>query len=133
MTSRGFVYGTSSNNLSQTVQSGSGTGNFTTTLSGLSAGTPYYYKAYATNSIGTAYGEVTMFNTPVNGHDWVDLGLPSGIHWATCNVGANTPTEYGSYFAWGEPTTKSTFTSSNYTYSSNPSTLPASADAATAQ
>lgn len=133
ITSRGIVYWTSSSNLLQTVVCGSGTGNFTTTLSGLSAGTTYYYKAYSTNSVGTSYGEVMMFNTPVNGHYWVDLGLPSGTLWATCNVGANTPTEYGSYFAWGEPTTKSTFTSSNYTYSSNPSTLPASADAATAQ
>ena len=133
VTSRGIVYWTNSNNVSQTVICGSGTGNFTTTLSGLSAGTTYYYKAYSTNSVGTSYGEVMMFNTPVNGHYWVDLGLPSGTLWATCNVGANTPTEYGSYFAWGEPTTKSTFTSSNYTYSSNPSTLPASADAATAQ
>lgn len=37
-----------------------------------------------------------------NGHTYVDLGLPSGTLWATCNVGANSPTEYGKYFAWGE-------------------------------
>ena len=37
-----------------------------------------------------------------NGHEWVDLGLPSGLKWATCNVGANAPEEYGDYFAWGE-------------------------------
>ena len=37
-----------------------------------------------------------------DGHDWVDLGLPSGILWATCNVGASKPEEYGDYFAWGE-------------------------------
>ena len=37
-----------------------------------------------------------------NGHEWVDLGLPSGLKWATCNVGANSPTAYGNYFAWGE-------------------------------
>ena len=35
-------------------------------------------------------------------HEWVDLGLPSGTLWATCNVGANSPEEYGDYFAWGE-------------------------------
>ena len=40
------------------------------------------------------------------GHDWVDLGLPSGTKWATCNVGANSPEEFGDYFAWGEPSTK---------------------------
>ena len=38
-----------------------------------------------------------------NGYEWVDLGLPSGLKWATCNVGANAPEEYGDYFAWGDP------------------------------
>lgn len=38
----------------------------------------------------------------LNGHDWVDLGLPSGTKWATCNLGANSPEEYGDYYAWGE-------------------------------
>ena len=37
-----------------------------------------------------------------NGYKYVDLGLPSGLKWATCNVGANSPEEYGLYFAWGE-------------------------------
>ena len=35
---------------------------------------------------------------------YVDLGLPSGTLWATCNIGANSPEEYGDYFAWGETT-----------------------------
>ena len=39
-----------------------------------------------------------------NGHEYVDLGLPSGLKWATCNVGASSPEEYGLYFAWGETT-----------------------------
>ena len=39
-----------------------------------------------------------------NGYEYVDLGLPSGLKWATCNVGANSPEEYGLYFAWGETT-----------------------------
>ena len=34
--------------------------------------------------------------------DWVDLDLPSGLLWATRNVGATSPEEYGDYFAWGE-------------------------------
>lgn len=38
----------------------------------------------------------------VNGHEWVDLGLPSGTKWATCNVGAASPDEFGDYYAWGE-------------------------------
>lgn len=40
----------------------------------------------------------------VNGHEYVDLGLPSGTLWATCNVGANNPQEIGALFAWGETT-----------------------------
>ena len=35
-------------------------------------------------------------------HAYVDLGLPSGLLWATCNVGANRPDDYGNYYAWGE-------------------------------
>jgi uncharacterized protein YjdB len=52
----------------------------------------------------------------VGGHDYVDLGL--SVKWATCNVGATTPEEFGSYFAWGETTEKSTFSWSNYSYGS---------------
>ncbi len=44
-----------------------------------------------------------------NGHEYVDLGLPSGTLWATCNVGASKPEEYGDYFAWGETTTKESY------------------------
>ena len=49
--------------------------------------------------------------------DYVDLGLPSGTLWATCNVGASSPEEYGDYFAWGETTTKSTYDGSTYKWS----------------
>lgn len=41
---------------------------------------------------------------PYNGHEYVDLGLPSGLKWATCNVGADSPEKTGLYFAWGETT-----------------------------
>lgn len=37
-------------------------------------------------------------------HEYVDLGLPSGLLWATCNVGANSPEDYGWYFMWGSTT-----------------------------
>lgn len=47
------------------------------------------------------------------GHEWVDLGLPSGLKWATCNVGATKPEEYGNYYAWGETATKSEYTENN--------------------
>ena len=49
-------------------------------------------------------------------HDYVDLGLPSGTLWATCNVGANVPEEYGDYFAWGETRPKSEYSWENYKY-----------------
>lgn len=48
-----------------------------------------------------------------NGHEYVDLGLPSGVKWATCNVGASNPWEYGDYFAWGEVSPKSIYTREN--------------------
>lgn len=56
-------------------------------------------------------------NGSYNGHDYVDLGLPSGTLWATCNVGAETPEDFGDYFAWGEITTKTTYAWSTYKYS----------------
>jgi hypothetical protein len=56
-------------------------------------------------------------------HRFVDLGLPSGTLWATCNIGATTPEGYGDYFAWGETTPKSTYSWSTYKYGSPSSTL----------
>ena len=47
-------------------------------------------------------------------HAWVDLGLPSGTKWATCNVGASSPEDYGDYFAWGETQPKSEYNWSTY-------------------
>lgn len=47
---------------------------------------------------------------------WVDLGLPSGLLWASCNVGASNPEEYGSYFAWGETQPKSVYDWETYAY-----------------
>ena len=44
------------------------------------------------------------FDFTHNGYEYVNLGLPSGLKWATCNVGASSPEEYGLYFAWGETT-----------------------------
>ena len=41
---------------------------------------------------------------PYNGYEYVDLELPSGLKWATCNVGATSPEQAGLYFAWGETT-----------------------------
>ena len=81
-------------------------------------------------SSGSDDGNTGGQSGTLDGHDYVDLYLPSGTLWATCNVGATTPEGYGNYYAWGETTTKSTYSSSTYTYSSNPSELPTSADVA---
>ena len=53
----------------------------------------------------------------LNGHTWIDLGLPSGTLWATCNVGTSTPEQYGDYFAWGETTKKAFYKWGTYKYS----------------
>jgi len=132
VTSRGFLYGTSANSLTQSVLCGSGIGCFTANLTELTPGTVYYYKAFATDDAGTVYGEVLSFGTgnsgsitgQTNGHNWIDLGLPSGTRWATCNVGATNPEEYGNYYAWGETTTKEYFDWDTYSWcNASPKTL----------
>ena len=50
-----------------------------------------------------------------NGYEYVNLGLPSGLKWATCNVGARSSEEAGDYFAWGETRPKSSYTRANST------------------
>ena len=52
----------------------------------------------------------------INGREYVDLGLPSGTLWATCNVGASKPEEYGLYFAWGETTGYTSDTSDGHSF-----------------
>ena len=51
-------------------------------------------------------------NPNTGNHEYVDLGL--SVKWATCNVGATKPEEYGDYFAWGETEPKSTYSWSTY-------------------
>lgn len=57
----------------------------------------------------TASGEL-------NGHSYVDLGLPSGTLWATCNVGADNPKEEGDHYSWGETRTKGSYSWNNYKF-----------------
>ncbi len=97
----------------------SGVGVFSTTLEGLTPSTDYYVRAYAVTDNGLAYGEELSFITldgGSNGHEYVDLGLPSGLLWATCNVGADSPEDYGDYFAWGETQPKDIYNWSTYQY-----------------
>lgn len=51
-----------------------------------------------------------------NGYMWVSLGLPSGLKWASCNVGADSPEYYGNYYAWGEVSPKDAYSWSTYKY-----------------
>ena len=51
---------------------------------------------------------------PVDEHEWVDLGLPSGTLWATMNVGASSPNDCWEYFAWGEITSKRVYNWNTY-------------------
>lgn len=53
----------------------------------------------------------------INGTSYVDLGL--SVKWATFNVGATAPEEYGNYYAWGETEPKTTYTYKNYKYYSD--------------
>ncbi len=53
------------------------------------------------------------------GREVIDLGLPSGTKWASCNVGATKPEEYGGYYAWGETEEKEVYDESTYKYYQN--------------
>ncbi len=57
-----------------------------------------------------------VFDTTSSDHEYVDLGLPSGTLWATCNIGATKPEEFGDYFAWGETEPKEVYDWSTYKY-----------------
>lgn len=71
----------------------------------------------------------------VNGHKFVDLGLPSGLLWAETNVGAKTPQDAGEYFSWGETKTKEKFSRENAVWfkKEHKGDLTASEDAASAK
>ena len=70
---------------------------------------------YVTSSDITAVYDVLLGNyQPPVEHPYVDLGLPSGTLWATMNIGANAPEEYGDYFAWGETEPKDVYDWSTY-------------------
>ena len=66
-----------------------------------------------TNGNGSNTGSDNAMGT-ANGHGYVDLGLPSGLKWAACNVGATKPEEHGNYYAWGETKTKTTYDWNTY-------------------
>ena len=68
-------------------------------------------KYFDDNTASSATDNIVVACGTSNGHEWVDLGL--SVKWATCNVGASSPSDYGNYYAWGETTTKSEYTEEN--------------------
>lgn len=90
------------------------------TLSNLSQKTTYYYRTYVKLGEEMFYGNtcsaqtVEEVNYTINGHKFIDLGLPSGMLWAESNVGADSPTEKGDYFAWGETEPKAIYNMDSY-------------------
>ena len=108
----GFYWGTSESNQDKFLSGGDIADNaYAATMGGLSSGKMYWYKAYVKLDSQVFHGEVRSFTTVVLG---VDLGLPSGLKWATCNIGASSPEEYGDYYAWGETSPKSNYNWSTY-------------------
>ena len=88
-------------------------GVYSASLSGLSEGTTYYYASFTKVDDVYMLSSVKEFTTDKFEPVSVDLGLPSGLLWASCNVGATSPEEYGDYFAWGETEPKSDYSLSN--------------------
>lgn len=86
------------------------TKSFSKEIIGLEPSTKYYYVAYITINEKEYGGTVKSFTTrecKENGYEFVDLGL--SVKWATCNVGAKNPEDFGDYYAWGETETKDTY------------------------
>ena len=106
-------------------------GRFTVDVEGLDANTEYRYSAYLIvnndlyifendgRGIFKKFTTLDSSQSNANGHNYVDLGLPSGIKWAICNLGAGKPEEVGGYYAWGELWDKTYFTFDNYAFINN--------------
>ena len=125
----GIIYGKTSNLSSSngTIKNTTSKGDFTIAISGLSENTTYYYCAYALVDGIYYYGNIRYFKSKaattgsLNGYKWVDLGLPSGLKWATYNVGATSETSYGNIYSWGETTQKYSNTWGDYKYNNGSS------------
>lgn len=121
VTARGVCWSISPNPTldDEYTSDGGGLGDYQSVMDNLIPNTTYYVRAYATNNVGTAYGDELSFTTlddgTINGYEYVDLGLPSGVKWATMNVGAASHEESGEYYAWGEIAPKAEYTEANCT------------------
>ena len=111
----GIIYGTSSSlsSSSGTKKSTTSSGTFSVSLTGLNPNTTYYYRAYAVVDGEYKYGDVLSFTTKSTPKPQVvDLGL--SVKWASFNIGATSPEDYGGYYAWGETEEKSNYSWSTY-------------------
>ncbi len=96
--------------------------SYTFTIEGLLSGNKYYYRTYVKLLNDVYYSDVYSItllgekaedkSCTINGHKFVDLGL--SVLWAETNVGAETASDYGNYYAWGETETKTKYFWSNY-------------------
>ena len=105
---------------------GSAMQDYSFTIMNVASGTTYYYRTYVKLLDEVYYSAVnsitTMGESPyivINGHQFVDLGLPSGLLWARTNVGASSSSDDGDYFAWGETKSKSYYYWSTYKWGDN--------------
>ena len=117
VTARGICWSTSPNPTvsDNHTTDGTGIGTFNSFIAGLDLNTTYYVRAYATTNAGAGYGSQLSFTTEGD-LAYIDLGLPSGLLWATCNIGADAIEDYGNYFAWGETQPKDYYDWSTYWY-----------------
>jgi uncharacterized protein (TIGR02145 family) len=107
ITSRGVVWGTTTNptiSLTTKTSDGTGSGSFQSSITGLAANTNYYIRAYATNSVGTSYGNELSFTTlsintvvGANGRIWMDRNLGAS-RVATSSTDVES---YGDLYQWG--------------------------------
>ncbi len=115
------------------IKKGSSLGKYSFSIYSLDAGTTYYYRAYVKINDAVCYGDVNSTTTfgekpnykIINSHKFVDLGLPSGLLWATNNIGAVTPADDGNYYAWGEtePQISNTYNWSSYKHGTSAGNL----------
>jgi len=110
VTDRGIYYGTLQNPESSgtKIQLGTGSGSFSTILSGLTPNTTYYVKAYATNSVGTNYGSQISFITSSSSNPVDVINPATGKTWMDRNLGATRVAissidtqAYGYLYQWG--------------------------------
>lgn len=113
---RNYVSSSDSLDYAKCLRLNSSTKNDSIKFINLSSNTIYYVVSYSKVGSECFISEVKEFTTKevVASSDAVDLGL--SVRWASCNLGATKPEEFGDYYAWGETSTKSDYTPSTCIY-----------------